>query len=61
MRFANANDDFEIAKMIVVNMMIKILTDFMQRQIKSHISVIIINVFSLFANEKRNVNQDINI
>ena len=47
MRFANANDDFEIANAIVVNAMIKILTDFMQRQIKFHISVIMINAFSL--------------
>ena len=47
MRFANANDDFEITKMIVVNVIIRILTDFMQRQIKFHISVIIISVFSL--------------
>ena len=47
MRFANANDDFKIVKIIVVNAMIKILTDFMQRQIKFHISVIIINVFLL--------------
>ena len=47
MRFANANDDFEIAKTIVVNAMTKILTDFMQRQIKFHISVIMINVFLL--------------
>ena len=47
MRFVNANNDFEIAKIIVVNVMIKILIDFMQRQIKFHISVIIINVFLL--------------
>ena len=47
MRFANANDDFEIAKIIVVNVIIRILTDFMQRQIKFYIFVIIINVFSL--------------
>ena len=47
MRFVNANNDFKIAKIIVVNAMIKILTDFMQRQIKFHIFVIIINAFSL--------------
>ena len=47
MRFANANDDFEIAKTIVVSAMTRILTDFMQRQIKFHISVIMINVFLL--------------
>ena len=47
MRFANANDDFEVAKMIVVSAMTKILTDFMQRQIKFYISVIIISVFLL--------------
>ena len=47
MRFVNANNDFEIAKIIDVNIMIKILIDFMQRQIKFHISVIIIKVFSL--------------
>ena len=47
MRFANANDNFKVAKIIVMNAMIRILTDFMQRQIKFHISVIIINVFSL--------------
>ena len=47
MRFANANDDFEIVKIIIVSAMIKILIDFMQRQIKFHISVIIISVFSL--------------
>ena len=47
MRFANANDDFKIAKTIVVNVMIRILIDFMQRQIKFHIFIIMINVFSL--------------
>ena len=47
MRFANANDDFKIAKTIIVNVITRILTDFMQRQIKFHISVIMINVFSL--------------
>ena len=47
MRFADANDDFEVAKTIVMSAMTRILTDFMQRQIKFHISVIIINVFSL--------------
>ena len=47
MRFANANDNFEIAKTIIMNAITKILTDFMQRQIKFYISVIIINVFSL--------------
>ena len=47
MRFANANDDFKIMKIIIINVIIKILTDFMQRQIKFHISVIIINVFLL--------------
>ena len=47
MRFANAHDDFKIAKIIVINAMIKILTDFMQRQIKFHIFVIMINAFSL--------------
>ena len=47
MRFANANDDFEIAKLIVINAMIRILIDFMQRQIKFHISIIMISVFSL--------------
>ena len=47
MRFANANDDFEVAKTIVMSVMIRILTDFMQRQIKFHISVIMISVFSL--------------
>ena len=47
MYFADVNDDFEIAKTIVVSAMIRILTDFMQRQIKFHIFVIMINVFSL--------------
>ena len=47
MRFAYANNDFEIAKIIIVNTITKILTDFMQRQIKFHIFVIIINVSSL--------------
>ena len=47
MRFANANDDFKIAKIIIMNAMIKILIDFMQRQIKFHFSIMIINVFSL--------------
>ena len=47
MRFANANDNFKIAKTIIVNAITKILTDFMQRQIKFHISIIMINVFSL--------------
>ena len=47
MRFANANDDFEIMKTIVVNAIIKVLIDFMQHQIKFHISVIMISVFSL--------------
>ena len=47
MRFANANDDFKITKTIVVNAMIRILIDFMQRQIKFYISVIMINVFLL--------------
>ena len=47
MRFANANNDFKIAKTIIINAMTKILTDFMQRQIKFHISVIMISAFSL--------------
>ena len=47
MRFANANDDFKIVKIIVMNAMTKILTDFMQCQIKFHISVIMIIVFLL--------------
>ena len=47
MRFANANDNFEIIKIIVVSAMTRILTDFMQRQIKFHISVIMINAFLL--------------
>ena len=47
MRFINANDDFEVAKAIIVNVIIKILTDFMQRQIKFYISVIMISAFSL--------------
>ena len=47
MRFTNANDDFKIMKTIIVSAMTKILTHFMQRQIKFHISVIIINVFLL--------------
>ena len=47
MNLANANNDFEIAKTIIMNVMIKILIDFMQRQIKFHIFIIIINVFSL--------------
>ena len=47
MRFADANDDFKVAKIIVVNAMTRILTDFMQRQIKFHIFVIMISVFLL--------------
>ena len=47
MCFTNANDDFEIARTIIMNAITRILIDFMQRQIKFHISVIIINVFSL--------------
>ena len=47
MRFANANNDFEIVKTIVESAMTRILTDFMQRQIKFYISVIMINVFLL--------------
>ena len=47
MRFANANNNFEIIKTIIMNAMIKILTDFMQHQIKFHIFIIIINVFLL--------------
>ena len=47
MRFANANDDFKIANAIVMSAMTKILADFMQRQIKFHIFVIMINAFSL--------------
>ena len=47
MRFANANNDFKIAKIIVVSAITKILTDFMQHQIKFHISVIMISAFSL--------------
>ena len=47
MRFADANDDFKVTKMIVMSAMIRILTDFMQCQIKFHISVIMINAFSL--------------
>ena len=47
MRFANANDDFEIAKTIIINAMTRILTNFMQRQIKFHIFVIMISAFSL--------------
>ena len=47
MRFADANDDFEVAKTIVVSAMTEILTDFMQRQIKFHTSVIMINASSL--------------
>ena len=47
MRFANANDNFKIVKTININAMTRILTDFMQRQIKFHISVIMISVFLL--------------
>ena len=47
MQFANANNDFEIAKIIVVNAMTRILINFMQRQIKFYIFVIMINVFLL--------------
>ena len=47
MRFADMKNNFEIAKTIIVSAIIRILTDFMQRQIKFHISVIIINVFLL--------------
>ena len=47
MRFANANNDFEIAKTINVNAMIRILINFMQHQIKFHIFIIIINALSL--------------
>ena len=45
MCFANANDDFEIIKTIIMNAMIKILTDFMQRQIKFYIFIIMITIF----------------
>ena len=47
MHFANANNDFKIAKTIDINVMIKILIDFMQCQIKFHIFIIIINAFLL--------------
>ena len=47
MRFANANDDFEIIKTINVNVITRILINFMQRQIKFYIFVIMINIFSL--------------
>ena len=47
MRFANANNNFKDAKAIVVNAIIRILINFIQRQIKFYISVIIINVFLL--------------
>ena len=47
MRFANANDNFEIMKIIIINMITRSLTDFMQRQIKFHIFIIIINIFLL--------------
>ena len=47
MRFANANDNFKIIKTIVKSAMIKILIDFMQRQIKFHLVIIMINVFLL--------------
>ena len=47
MRFANANNDFKIAKTIIVNVITEILINFMQRQIKFYISIIMINVFSL--------------
>ena len=47
MRFVNANDNFENAKTIIINVMIKILIDFMQRQIKFYNFVIMINIFLL--------------
>ena len=47
MHFANANNDFKIAKIIVVNAMTRILINFMQYQIKFYIFVIMINVFLL--------------
>ena len=47
MHFANANNNFEIIKTIIINAMTRILTDFIQCIIKFHIFVIIINVFSL--------------
>ena len=47
MHFANAIDDFEIVKIIIVNLIIRILTNFIQRINKFYIFIIIINVFSL--------------
>ena len=47
MRFADANDDFGVAGAVVVSAVARILADFMQRQIKFHISAIMVSASSL--------------
>ena len=61
MRFANTNDDFEIAKTIIVNTMIRILTDFHTTSDQILYFCYYNECFFVAANEKRNVNQNVNI
>ena len=61
MRFVNINDNFEIAKTIVMNAMIRILINFMQRISKFYTFVFNNKCFFVDANKKRNINQNINI
>ena len=61
MRFANANDDFKIAKTIVMNAMTRILINF--HAVSNQISYFCHynKCFLVIANEKRSVNQNVNI
>ena len=61
MHFVNANNDSKIMKIIIMNVIVKILTDFMQRINNFHTFVFNNKCFFINANEKRNVNQNINI
>ena len=61
MRFVNANDDFEIAKTIVVNAMTRILIDFHATSDQISYFCHYDKCFLVAVNEKRNVNQNVNI
>ena len=61
MCFANTNDDFEIAKTIIINAMTRILIDFHAASNQISYFCHYDKCFLIAANEKRNVNQDVNI
>ena len=61
MRFADVNDDFEIAKTIVVNAVTRILTDFHAASDQISYFCYYDKCFLVAANEKRSVNQNVNI